>query len=78
MWDNDCEQAFFVLKKFWFSHHPKHILRDGHFVLSTYVSDTGMGAVLEQEQQGDGRVGNRVIVYASKSQHSPAMILYHQ
>ncbi len=32
-----------------------------------YLSDTGMGTVLEQEQERDGRVVNRVIAYASKT-----------
>ena len=40
--------------------------RDGHFVLSTDASDTGMGAVLEQEQGEGGRVVKWVIAYASK------------
>ena len=35
--------------------------RDGHFVLSTDASDTGMGAVLEEEQEDGGRVVKRVI-----------------
>ncbi len=40
--------------------------RDGHFVLFTDASDTGMGAVLEQEQEEGGRVVKRVITYTSK------------
>ena len=41
--------------------------RDGHFVLSTDVSDTEMGAVLELEQEEGGRVVKQVIAYASKT-----------
>ncbi len=35
--------------------------RDGPFVLSMDASNTGIGAVLEQEQEEDGRVVKRVI-----------------
>ena len=41
--------------------------REGPFVLSTDVSDTGMGAVLEQEQEEDGRVVKKAIAYTCKT-----------
>ncbi len=68
VWDDDCERAFETLKKALvqppiLSYPP----RDGPFILSTDASDTGIGAVLEQEQEGEGRVVKRVIAYASKT-----------
>ncbi len=40
-------------------------MREGPFILSTDASDTEMGAVLEQEQEEDGRVVKKVIAYPS-------------
>ncbi len=68
IWDDDCEQAFLVLKKALVQ--PPVIAyptREGPFILSTDASDTGMGAVLEQDQEDDGRVVKKVIAYASKT-----------
>ncbi len=49
IWDDDCEQAFQAFKKALVQ--PPVLLayptRDGHFILPTDASDTGMGAVLE-------------------------------
>ncbi len=68
IWDDDCEQAFQALKKALVQPPVlAYPTRDGHFVLSTDASDTGMGAVLEQEQEEGGRVVKRVIAYASKT-----------
>ncbi len=55
--DDYVEQAFQVFKKA-LVQPPMlaYLTRDGHFVLSTDASDTGMGAVLEQEQEEGGRV----------------------
>ncbi len=66
IWDDDLEQAFLALKK---AQPPVLVYptREGPFILSTDVSDTGMGAVLEQEQEEDGRVVKKVIAYASKT-----------
>ncbi len=68
IWDDNCEHAFQALKK------PlvqppvlAYPTRDGHFVLSTDASYTGMGTVLEQEQEEGAHVVKRVIVYASKT-----------
>ncbi len=50
IWGDDCEQAFQALEKALVQ--PPVLVyptRDGHFVLSTDTSDTGMGALLEQE-----------------------------
>ncbi len=54
MWDDDCEQAFETLKKALVQ--PPILVyptRDGPFILSTDASDTGMGDVLEQEQEDE-------------------------
>ncbi len=70
IWDDDCEQeqAFQALKKALVQPPVlAYPTRDGHFVLSTDASDTGMGAVLEQEQEEGGRVVKRVIAYTSKT-----------
>ncbi len=68
VWDDDCEQASQTLKKCLvpppFLAYPT---RDGPFILSMDASDTGMGAVLEQEQEENGRVVKQVIAYASKT-----------
>ncbi len=67
IWDDDCEHAFQALKKALVQPPVlAYPTRDGHFVLSMDASDTGMGAVLEQEQEEGGRVIKRVIAYASK------------
>ncbi len=67
-WDDNCEHAFQALKKALVQPPVlAYPTRDGHFVLSTDASDTGMGAVLEQEQEEGGRVVKRVIAYASKT-----------
>ncbi len=57
IWDNDCERAFQALKKA-LGQPPvlAYPTRDRHFFLFTDASDRGMGAVLEQEQEEDGRV----------------------
>ncbi len=66
VWDGFCEQAFQTLNK---SLVQPPILayhtRDGPFILPTDANGTCMQAVLEQEQEGDGRVVKRVIAYAS-------------
>ncbi len=65
--DDNCEQDFLALKKALVQPPVlAYPTREGPFVLSTDASDTGMGAVLEQEQEEDGRVVKKVIVYASK------------
>ncbi len=67
IWNDDCEQAFQALKKALVQPPVlAYPTRDGHFIVSTDASDTGMGAVLEQEQEEGGRVVKRVIAYASK------------
>ncbi len=50
--------------------------RVGPFVLSIDTSDTGMGAVLEQEQK-ESTVVKKVIAYAFKTL-KPANVLYYQ
>ncbi len=64
---NDCEQAFLTFKK---SFIQPSILayqaRDGSATLSIDTSNTGMGAVLEQEQRKDVRVAKGVIACAPK------------
>ena len=68
IWDDDCEQAFQALKKALVEPLVlAYPMRDKHFVLSTDASDTGMGAVLEQEQEEGGRVVKQVIAYTSKT-----------
>ncbi len=42
-------------------------MREGSLVLSTDASDTGIGAVLEQEQEEDSKVIKKVITYTSKT-----------
>ncbi len=68
IWDDDCGQAFLVLKKA-LVQPPVLVysMREGPFILSSDASDTGMGAVLEHEQEEDGRVVKKVIAYASKT-----------
>ncbi len=67
VWNDDCEPAFETRKKA-LVQPPilAYPTRDGPFISSTDASDTGMGAVLEQEQEDEGRVVKRVIAYASK------------
>ncbi len=67
IWDDDCEQAFQALNKALVQPPVlQYPTRDGHIVLSTDASDTGMGAILEQEQEEGGSVIKWVIAYASK------------
>ncbi len=61
IWDDACEHAFLALKKALVQllvlAYPT---RDRHFVLSTDASNTGMDAVLEQEQKRKvGEYSNR-------------------
>ncbi len=66
IWDDDRKQAFQALKKALVQPPVlAYPTSDGHFVLSTDASDTGMGAGLEQEE--GGRVLKQVIVYAFKT-----------
>ncbi len=44
-----------------------YLTGDGPFILSMDPSNTGMGAVVEQEQEDEGWVVKRVIAYASKT-----------
>ncbi len=68
VWDDNCEQAFLVLKKVLVQPPVlTYLMRDGPFVLYTDSSDTGMRAVLGQEQGEGGRVVKNVIAYASKT-----------
>ncbi len=68
IWDNDCEQAFLALKKALVQPPVlAYPAREGPFILYRDASDTGLGAVLEQEQEEDGRVVRKVIAYASKT-----------
>ncbi len=68
IWDDGCQQAFQSLKKALVqSPVLAYATREGHFVLYMDASDTGMGAVLEQEQEEGGHVVKRVIAYASKT-----------
>ncbi len=67
VWGDACEGVFWTLKAALVSAPIlAYPIREGHFVLSTDGSDVGIGAVLEQEQEG-GRVAKKVIVYASKT-----------
>ncbi len=68
IWDDNCEQAFLALKKALVQ--PPVLVyptREGPFVLLTDASDTGMGGVLEQEQEEDGRVVKKAIAYTCKT-----------
>ncbi len=61
IWDDNCEQAFLGLKKSLVQPSVlAYPMREGSFILSTDASDTGMGAVLEQEQEEDGGVFKRL------------------
>ncbi len=62
------QQAFLALKKALVQQPVlAYPTREGPFILSTDASDTGMRAVLEQEQEEDGRVVKKVIAYASRT-----------
>ncbi len=62
IWDDNCEQAFLALKKALVQPPVlAYPMREGPLFLSTDASDTRMGAVLEQEQEEDGRVVKKVI-----------------
>ncbi len=68
IWDDVCEQAFLALKEALVQ--PPVLVyptREGPFILSTDGSDTGVGALLEQEREEDGRVVKKVIAYVSKN-----------
>ncbi len=68
MWDDTCEGSFRTLKAALVSVSVlAYPTREGHFVLSTDASDTGIGAMLEQEQEDGGRVAKKVIAYVSKT-----------
>ncbi len=68
IWDDDCEQAFLAPKKTLVQPPvPAYLMREGPFILSTDASDTGMGAVLEQKQEENGRMVKKVIAYAPKT-----------
>ncbi len=68
IWDDDCDQAFPALKKALVQAPVlAYPTREGPFILSTDASDTGMGVVLEQEHQEDGRMVKKVIAYTSKN-----------
>ncbi len=55
VWDDNCEQAFETLKKALVQPPVlAYPTRDGPFILSSDASDTGIGAVLEQEQEDEG------------------------
>ncbi len=66
--DDDCEQAFLALKKALVQAPVlAYPMRDRPFVLSMNASDTGMGGVLEQEQEEGSRVVKKFIAYTSKA-----------
>ncbi len=68
IWDDDCEQAFQTVKEALVQPPVlDYPTKDGHFVLSMDASDTGMGAVLEQEQEENRRLVKWVIAYTSKT-----------
>ncbi len=61
IWDDNCEQAFLALKKALVQPPVlAYPTREGPFILFTDTSETGMGAVLEQEQEEDSRVVKRL------------------
>ncbi len=71
IWDSDCEQAFLALKKALVQPPVlAYPTNKGPFILSMDASDTGMGTVLEQGQEEDGKVVKRFIAYASKTLNS--------
>ncbi len=66
--DDECEHTSLALKKALVQPPVlAYPTREGPFVLSTDASDTGLGAVLEEEQEEDGRVVKKVIAYVSKT-----------
>ncbi len=68
IWDDDCDQAFLALKKALVQPPVlAYPTREGPFILSTDANDTGMGAVLKQEQEEHGRVVKKVIAYVCKT-----------
>ncbi len=71
VWDNDCEQAFQLLKNTLVQLPSWHTLcvMDRSFSPCIRVTLNGMagGVALEQQQEEDGRVVKRVIVYTSKT-----------
>jgi len=64
VWTNECQEAFEELKRRLVSGPilalPKN---EGMYVLDTYASDFGLGAVLSQQQPE----GDKVIAYASRT-----------
>lgn len=57
LWDDDCEQGFLALKTAVVQPYVlAYPMRDGPFLLSIDDRDTDMGAVLDQEQDEDGRM----------------------
>ena len=63
-WTEDCTQSFQRLKTFLTTAPILAYPRDsGKFILDTDASNTGIGAVLSQEQDGE----ERVIAYSSRS-----------
>ncbi len=68
VWDDTCEGAFRTLKAALVSTSVlAYPTQKGHFPLNTDVSDVGIGAVIEQDQDEGGQVVKRVIAYASKT-----------
>jgi len=63
-WDDDCEAAFLELKK-WLTSTPILVAPcdAGTYILDTDASDTALGAMLQQEH--DGQL--HVIAYASRA-----------
>ncbi len=55
VWEDVCEEAFRTLKTALVSAPVlAYPIGEGHFTLSTYASDVGIGAVLEQDQDEGG------------------------
>jgi hypothetical protein len=62
-WSNDCQQSFDLLKQKLINAPILSLPRDsGQYLIDTDASDTGIGAVLSQIQDGE----ERVISYASR------------
>jgi len=69
-WDDDCEAAFLELKE-WLTSMPILVAprKTGTYVLDTDASDTVLGAVTQQEQDGELRViayANQVLSHAER------------